>query len=187
MAPFSPRSPMQSVWRQTRSWRATSRATGIWTSPSRTGRTIRSPYCWATATEHSSHRLPTRWGPVPMPSWRRISPATATSTSLSPTGTMVPCRSCWATAMAHSNPRSPTRLGRTQPRSWRVTSQATAASIWPSPTKDKSSQQGPVPCRCYWATATAPSSLRSPIRWARLLMASLPGTSPGTGSSTSRS
>ena len=51
-----------------------------------------------------------------------------------------------------------TRSGRTRTPSWRATSTATAASTWPSPTSAATA------CRCCWATATAPSSPRSPTR-----------------------
>ena len=47
---------------------------------------------------------------------------------------------------------------RSQTPSWRATSPATAASTWPSQTT------ATTPCRCCWATATAPSSPRSPTR-----------------------
>ena len=48
--------------------------------------------------------------------------------------------------------------GRAQTPSWRGTSTATAASTWPSPTLATATS------RCCWATATAPSSPRSPTR-----------------------
>ena len=58
--------------------------------------------------------------------------------------------------------------------SWRVTSPATAGSTWPSPTSTT------TPCRCCWATATAPSSPRSPTRSGRSRTPSWRATSPAT-------
>ena len=49
-------------------------------------------------------------------------------------------------------------VGNVRSRSWRGTSPATAAPTWPSPTNSTTT------CRCCWATATAPSSPRSPTR-----------------------
>ena len=47
-------------------------------------------------------------------------------------------------------------------------------STWPSPTA------APTTCRCCWATATAPSSPRSPTRWGRIPTRSWRATSTAT-------
>ncbi len=56
-------------------------------------------------------------------------------------------------------PRSHTRWGRTPRASWPTTSLAAVGLTWPSSTL------AAARCRCCWATATAPSSPRSPITW----------------------
>ena len=63
-------------------------------------------------------------------------------------------------------------------RSWRATSTATADSTWPSSTT------ATTPCRCCWATATAPSSPRSPTPWGRTQTRSWRATSTATAAPT---
>ena len=130
--------------------------------------------CWATATAPSRPRSPTPWGPIRTRSWRVTSTATATSTWPSSTPartptTPAPCRCCWATATGRSSPRSLTPSGSLLLRSWRVTSPATGSSTWPSPTGVPWTPTtiSAAPCRCWWATATARSSPRSPTPSAR--------------------
>ena len=67
---------------------------------------------------------------------------------------------------------------RTRSPSWRATSTATAGPTWPSPT------QAPTTCRCCWATATAPSSPRSPTRWGPTQTPSWRATSTATAAPT---
>ncbi len=70
------------------------------------------------------------------------------------------------------------RRGRTQLPSWRVTSQATDELTWPSQTA------ATTKCRCFWATATARSSLLSPTRWGRIRSPSWRVTSTATAAPT---
>ena len=132
--------------------------------------------CWATATAPSSPRSPTRWGRIQTRSWRATSPATAAPTWPSRTehddtvsvllgngdGTFQP----QVTYAVGDGPRRDRggRLHRRRPH-----------STWPSQTMPTT-----TPCRCCWATATAPSSPRSPTRWARAQTRSWRATSPAT-------
>ena len=78
-------------------------------------------------------------------------------------------------------PRVTYAVGPTPMRSWRVTSPAMAGSTSPSPMVETTR------CRCCWATATAPSSPRSPTRWGQTPMRSWRVTSMVTAISTSPS
>ena len=135
--------------------------------------------CWATATARSSPRSPTRWGRSRRDRGGRLHRRRPHSTWPSPTR-----RSERHVSVLLGNgdgtfqPQVTYAVGTAPTRSWRATSPATAAPTWPSPTTATTT------CRCCWATATAPSSPRSPTRWGRPGRASWRATSPATAAPT---
>ena len=115
------------------------------------------------------------WGRTPPRSWRATSPATAAPTWPSPTYGGNDVSVLLGNGDGTFQPQVTYAVGSDPTRSWRATSTATAAPTWPSPTSGDDTT-----CRCCWATATAPSSPRSPTRWGPIPSRSWRATSTAT-------
>ena len=89
-------------------------------------------------------------------------------------------RCCWATATARSSPRSPIAVGNRGPSI--VAGDFNGDGHLDLAVADWLRQSDPAPSRCCWATATAPSSPRSPTRSGSTRMPSWRATSTATAS-----